>query len=85
MPDRSDGELHNLVRDAVRAGVRDAIDDLVRDESEFGRLTGKLYGGLSEHATNSLSQWIGKRVLMILLAAALSGSIAWAVMTGRFK
>lgn len=85
MHDRSDADLHNLMRDAVRAGVRDAIDDIVRDDSEFGRLTGKLYGGLSEHATAGLSQWIGKRVLMILLAAALSGSIAWAVMTGRIK
>ena len=50
MPDRSDGDLHNLMRDAVRAGVRDAINDLVRDDSEWQRLTGHLYGGLTNAA-----------------------------------
>jgi len=77
--------LHELIRDATRRGVRDAIDEFLHDDSEFGRLSERLYGKLSEHTTNGITQWVGKRILTIMLAAALSGSVAWAVLTGRIK
>jgi hypothetical protein len=74
-------ELQALVRKAVADGMRDVIND----HELIERFWKSGYAHLSEHTTDSLSQWVGKRVLMILVAAALSSSIAWAVMTGRIK
>lgn len=66
---------------AVEAGLRRVVadDDVGRRFWERG------YSHLSDHATNGISQWVGKRVLLILIAAALSASIGWAVLTGRIK
>jgi hypothetical protein len=65
--------------------MQDALNDTLQDEDRIKRFWEGGYKRLSEHTTNGLSQWVGKRVLMILIAAAFSGSIAWAVMTGRIK
>lgn len=85
MQDAGDDHFRRIVRDAVRSGVRDALDEIMHDESQWDRLTERLYIGLSTHATNGVSQWIGKRILLGLLAAAVSASITWAVLTGRLK
>lgn len=70
---------------AIRGAVRDGIQEALRDEELARRFWASGYAHLSGHATNGISQWVGKRVLMALIAAALSASIAWAVVTGRIK
>jgi len=70
-----------LISKAVEQGMRRALSD-PELRSSFWRAG---YDQLSSHATNGISQWIGKRVLMILIAAALSASIGWAVVSGRLK
>jgi hypothetical protein len=43
------------------------------------------YDEFEKHAGTSLAQYIGKKVIHILLAAALAGAITWAVVNGKFK
>lgn len=79
--ERREREAANTIRSAVREGIQDAL----RDDELARRFWAAGYQHLSGHATNGISQWIGKRVLMALIAAALSASIAWAVVTGKIK
>lgn len=74
-------ELPGIIRQAVAQGMRDAM----ADEQMTAKFWEAGYRRLSQHTTDGLSQWVGKRVIMILVAAAFSGSIAWAVLTGRIK
>jgi hypothetical protein len=43
------------------------------------------YEEFEKHAGSALAQYIGKKVIHILLAAALAASVTWAVMNGKFK
>lgn len=73
--------LPSQISDAVERGLRRVVED-----DEVGRrFWERGYSRLADHATNGVTQWVGKRVLMILIAAALSASIGWAVLTGRLK
>lgn len=79
-------ELPRLMREAARHGLLEAIEELAKADNAHGdKLLKRAFVHFSESATSGLSQWIGKRVLMILAAAAFSSSIVWAVMTGRIK
>lgn len=67
--------------DQISAAVENGMRKVATDEV----VTKNFYTRLADHATNGVSQWVGKRVLLILVAAALSASIGWAVLTGRLK
>jgi hypothetical protein len=73
--------LPGRISDAVELGLRRVVED----EEVGRRFWERGYDRLADHATNGVSQWVGKRVLLILVAAALSASIGWAVLTGRIK
>lgn len=62
---------------AVEAGLRRVVAD-----DDVGR---RFWERGYSHLSDGISQWVGKRVLLILIAAALSASIGWAVLTGRIK
>ena len=69
----------------IRQAVRQGMEDALRNEELTKRFWEVGYEHLSKHTTAGLTQWIGKRILMILAASALSASVAWAVITGRIK
>jgi len=43
------------------------------------------YEELEKHAGSALAQYIGKKVIHILLAAGVAAAITWAVVNGKFK
>ena len=71
--------------DQIAAAVERGVKNAARDQELRKELWVDAYERISDHATNGISQWIGKRILMILVAGALSASIGWAVLTGRLK
>ena len=78
-------ELRREMQAAMKVALREVIAEALADADLERRVTERLYRQMSEHATKGISEWVGKRVVMVLLTAAMSGSIAWAVVTGRFK
>jgi hypothetical protein len=73
--------LPDLIADAVeRAHRRVMTDPELR--AAFWRAG---YEEFEKHAGSALAQYIGRKVIHILLAAALAGAITWAVVNGKFK
>jgi hypothetical protein len=73
--------LPSLIADAVeRAHRRVMTDPELR--AAFWKAG---YEEFEKHAGSALAQYIGKKVIHILLAAALAGAITWAVVNGKFK
>ena len=62
----------------LSAAVDVAVDRALRraaDDPDFSiKFWGRGYTHMSERATKGISEWVGKRVLIILIAAALSAS-----------
>lgn len=73
--------LPSRIEQAVEIGIKNAAND----EETSKRFWERGFDHLSMHAAAGINQWVGRRVVMILLAAVLSASIGWAVFTGRFK
>lgn len=72
-------------QDAIRAGTRQALDDLLDDEERVQRFWRTGFDELTKHGSNEASQWIGKRILTALVVAVLVGCVTWLVQTGRLK
>jgi hypothetical protein len=65
----------------LRAIIREELKQAVQDPV----ILDTVFNSWSKKASDTVAQWVGKRVLMILFAALLSSSIVWAVLTGRIK
>lgn len=73
--------LPQLIADAVeRAHRRVLTDPEIR-----GAFWKAGYEELEKHAGSALAQYIGKKVIHILLAAGVAAAITWAVMNGKFR
>ena len=74
-------ELASMLADAVERGLRRVLnDEQLRDE--FWRAG---YIELEKHAGSNVAQWLGRRLLNIVITAAVAGVLAWAVMTGKHQ
>lgn len=74
-------ELPDMLAEAVERGLRRVLaDEKLRDE--FWRAG---YEELEKHAGTNVAQWIGRRLLNIVITALVAGVLAWAVMTGQHK
>jgi len=74
--------LPDLIEHATERAVRKALSDTpiqVSVDWEQG------YRELEKHAGTNVSQWLGRRMINILITAALAAAIAWVVMTGGLK
>jgi hypothetical protein len=66
---------------AVERGIRRALDDTQLRE-DFWRGG---YQELEKHAGTNVAQWLGRRVLNMVITACVAGVLAWVVMTGQHK
>jgi len=73
--------LPKLIGTEVEASIRRALAD-EKLRAEFWEAG---YIELEKHAGTNAAQWLGRRLINILITAALAASIAWVVMTGRIK
>lgn len=74
--------LPQLVEQAAERAVRRVLSDSkvhVCVDWEEG------YKELERHASTSMAQAIGRRLLNWLIAAALAAAIAWVALTGKLK
>ena len=79
---RAIADLPPLIESATERAVRKALADTpikVLVDWEQG------YKELECHAGTNAAQWLGRRLWNIILTAAITGAIAWLVMTGRLK
>lgn len=75
--------FHRAIKDDVSEGVQAGVKALASDPTFGEAFWARGFENLSKHATNSTSQWIGKRLLTALVVAVVTGGITWLVKTGR--
>ena len=73
--------LPSMLESSVERAFRKVLSDseLRRQFWEAG------YFELEKHAGTNAAQWLGRRLVNILITAAVAGVLAWVVMTGRVK
>lgn len=76
-------DFHRSIKEDVSEGVQAGVRALASDPAFGEAFWAKGFENLSKHATNSTSQWIGKRLLTALVVAAVTAGITWLVKTGR--
>lgn len=73
--------LESVVARGFEQGLRKVLND--------PEITAKFWAGgfehLADHAGNNASQWVGKRLLMAALFAAMGLLVTWLVKIGAFK
>lgn len=81
-PDRRDsGTSVELLERAMERALRRVLNDSELREAYWAAG----YKEFEKHAGSAAAQWVGRKVIHILLAALLAGSLTWAVVTGRIK
>ena len=70
---------------AVAQGVLVAFHTIMQDEKLMSDFWGKGFDQLTQHAGTNASQWIGKRILLMAIAAIFSWSMLWLYRAGAFK
>lgn len=77
--------LSQSMRSEVSQGVQDGIRALA-DDTDFGALLGRrMFDELSNHAANAGSQWVGRRIITMMVLAVVGAGIAWLVKSGAIK
>ena len=71
----------DLMERAVERGLRRVLDD----PAIQARFWERGYKELEAHAGTNAAQWLGRRIVNIIVTAAVAGLLAWVVMTGRLK
>ena len=80
---RVDEDRHDLpiiLRNAVKAGIHDALCDTEMVEA-FWRAG---YKSLSMHASEGASKWAGKRLITVAVTFIFTASLIWLVKAGAF-
>lgn len=57
------------------------IRKLAKDETFTKVVYKESYNEMSRHALDSLSLWIGRKIIMVVAGAALSSVLVWALLT----
>lgn len=73
------------LQEAVAAGVVKGLKELTQDPAFVASFWRHGFEELSKHSSNGASQWIGKRLLTILITAVTTAGIVWLVKTGAIK
>ena len=61
------------------------LKQMALDETFVSNFWHKGFEELSKHGSNGASQWLGKRLLTILITAITTAGIVWLVKTGALK
>lgn len=70
---------------AMQTAFASAIREVLADEKVTKAFWEAGYKQLQEHALNSGSQWIGKRMLTAIATALLAGILVYMLKTGQLK
>ena len=70
---------------AVTAGVVAGLKEMAKDEAFVSGFWRQGFEELTRHSSNGASQWLGKRLLTILITAITTAGIVWLVKTGAIK
>ena len=70
------GQLNNAeLQAAVAAGIVTGLKQLTQDEAFVSSFWRHGFEELSKHSSNGASQWLGKRLLTILITAVTTAGI----------
>lgn len=69
----------------IQTAFAGAIREVLSDEKVTKAFWEQGYKQLQEHALNSGSQWIGKRMLTAIATALLAGILVYMLKTGQLK
>ena len=70
---------------AVSAGVVQGFRELLQDQDLMAQFWEQGFDKLTSHAGDGASKWVGKRILVGLVAAVLIWSMGWLVRHGGIK
>ena len=70
---------------AITAGVVAGIKQITEDDKFVAAFWKQGFEELATHSGNGASQWVGKRLLTILITSIAGGCIVWLVKTGAIK
>lgn len=73
------------LQSAVTAGVVAGMKQMATDEAFVSNFWRHGFEELSKHSGNGASQWLGKRILTILITTIAGSCIVWLVRTGTIK
>ena len=75
----------NDLQAAVSAGVLTGVKALATDSDFIERFWKTGYSHLTTHVGNGTSQWIGKRILTMIILSGVTAGIVWLVKSGAIK
>lgn len=81
----SEQDLSDKLPGMLHAAVASAIRETLADEDLTKRFWEQGYNQLQEHAVNNGSQWIGKRLMTVIVTAIVTTGLVWLVRTGALK
>lgn len=70
---------------AVRDGVSEGLQAVLSDKDAMRDFWQQGYEQLTGHVTSGASQWVGKRILVALIAAVFVWAMSWLVRNGAIK
>lgn len=75
----------DALQKAITAGVVAGIKQITEDEKFVNAFWRQGFEELAKHSGNGASQWVGKRLLTILVTSIAGVCIVWLVKTGAIK
>jgi hypothetical protein len=76
-------EAHSTLPKIIENGVERALRKVLSDQSLREQFWAQGYVELEKHAGLNAAQWIGRRIINIVIVASVAGILAWFVVTGR--
>jgi hypothetical protein len=78
-------DANTLLPDIIAASVERAMRRVMSDQTLREDFWRSGYVELEKHAGTNAANWLGRRIVNIVVTAAVAGLLAWAVMTGKAK
>ena len=75
-------DTQEQITSAVSDGVREGITSLLKDEEIVSKFWSVGYDQLTKQAAKNTSQWVGKRVLTMVVTALFVWTLTWLVRNG---
>jgi hypothetical protein len=69
----------------TEAGFERALRRVLADEQLRKEFWAAGYSELEQHAGTNVAQWLGRRIVNIIVTAAVAGLLSWLVFSGRIK
>jgi capsular polysaccharide biosynthesis protein len=76
-------DANSTVPDMIAVSVERAMRRVLNDEELRRQFWAAGYRELEQHAGTNAAQWIGRRIINIVIVATVAGVLAWFVVTGR--